>query len=75
MECKDKENATNAADLEKVTKESGVEKAKQYETMEIEDKEIALALDCDDKENASNAGDVDRESDGKENFAALDNNR
>ncbi|KFK26760.1 hypothetical protein AALP_AA8G290000 [Arabis alpina] len=62
LECKGKENATTAVDVNRedlaVIKENGVDKAKLCET---ENKENALPLACDDKENATNAADVDRE--------------
>ncbi|ESQ55739.1 hypothetical protein EUTSA_v10024666mg [Eutrema salsugineum] len=74
LECEEKKNATISTDVERedisVTKESGQDKAKQYETTEN-----ALASECDDKENATDAADVDEESDDKENSSALDNNR
>ncbi|CAA7040338.1 unnamed protein product [Microthlaspi erraticum] len=68
-ETEDKENALaleekNATDVKReavsVTEESGEDKAKQYETREIEDKENASPFKCDDD---------------KENSSALDNNR
>ncbi|VVA93365.1 unnamed protein product [Arabis nemorensis] len=78
-ECKDKENATSAVDVDRedpaVINERKVDKAKLDETTEIEDKENALPLECDDKENVTDAADIDRESDDKENSIALDNNR
>ncbi|KAL0874001.1 hypothetical protein Bca101_023706 [Brassica carinata] len=71
LDCEDKENATTAAGEDTcVSKESKLDKAKQLETTEIENKENALALEDDDKENTSNA-----ENDDKENASALDNNR
>lgn len=69
-QTEDKENALALEDVKReavsVIKESGGEdRAKQYETREIEDKENASPFN---KENA------DKESDDKENSSALDNN-
>ncbi|KAF3531296.1 hypothetical protein DY000_02038802, partial [Brassica cretica] len=69
LDCDDKENADRGDTC--VSKESKLDKAKQCETTETEDKENALALEGGDKENVTN----DAENDDKENASALDNNR
>ncbi|KAG2248274.1 hypothetical protein Bca52824_087902 [Brassica carinata] len=69
LNCDDKENADRGDTC--VSKESKLDKAKQCETTETEDKENALALEGGDKENVTN----DAENDDKENASALDNNR